>query len=85
MDRAEFVKKCGELLAIAKPHLVKCEYVLGKNFTPTAAEKFLGHKYPDEDELVVVTCANGYRYFLFVTGNSLNAIAAEIFNAMAYK
>jgi len=85
MDRAEFVKKCGELLAIAKPHLVRCDYVLGKDLELTAAEKSLGYIYPDDDELVIVTCANGYRYILFVTGNSLNAIAAEIFNAMAYK
>jgi hypothetical protein len=85
ISKAEFVKKCGELLHIAKPHLLRCEYFLGKDIKLTEAEKSFGYVYPDEDECVVVTCQNGYRYILLVTGNSLNSIAAEIFSTMAYK
>ena len=45
MDRAEFVAKCGELLAIAKPHLVKCEYFTRyeEEFVQVTCEN--GHKY----------------------------------------
>ena len=85
MDKSEFVKKCGELLAIAKPNLIRCDYALGRDIKLTATEKATGFIYHDDDECVIVTCANGYRYILFVTGNSLNAIAAEIFDRMTSK
>ena len=61
-DKEEFVKKCGEILRIAKPHLVGCDYKLGKELP---ADKF--EKYLDDDEFVVVTCENGYSYKLNVT------------------
>lgn len=85
MGKAEFVEKCGEVLAIAKPNLVRCEYRMGKDIEPTATDKFVGQKFLDKDEYVVVTCDNGYKYYLLVTANSLSAIAREIFNSMAHK
>jgi len=73
MDNAEFVKKCGELLRIAKPHLVSCEYRLGKDLRLSGADKFSGHQYLAEDEYCVVTCENGYCYNILITGNSFMA------------
>jgi len=79
MDKAEFVQKCGELLHISKPHMVRCDYFLGKDISPKSTDYF------DNDEYVIVTCENGCRYILIVTGNSLSSIAAEIFSQMTYK
>ena len=85
MDKSEFVKKCGELLNIAKPNLASCEYRLGKDIELTETEKFIGHICIDADEYVIVSCQNGCWYILSITGNSLHAVAAEIFNSMANK
>lgn len=80
MDKKAFTEKCGELLREAKPHLLKCEYKLGKEMPPSQFEKYL-----DEDEYVLVTCENGHNYGLLVSGNSLCAIAETIFSAMGHK
>jgi len=85
VNKADFVTKCGELLAIAKPNLVRCDYRMGKDIDPTATDKFVSQNFLDEDEYVIVTCENGYKYYLLVTGNSLNAIASTIFDSMASK
>jgi len=85
MDKSEFVKKCGEVLNLAKPHLISCEYCLGKDIELTEVERLSGYRYTDEDEYVFIMCENGYHYNLLVTGNSLIAIAAEIFNSMVNK
>jgi hypothetical protein len=84
MDRALFVLKCGELLRIAKPHLVSCELKKGRDIYVSENKKQY-ERYVPEDDYVVVTCDNGARYVLPIDGNSLNAIAAEIFNRMAHK
>ena len=83
-QRIEFVKKCGELLNIAKPNLVSCELKLGKDIIDIPAK--FGHPTiaPDE-EYVVVTCENGYTYNLCVEMNSLCAIASEVFSKMLHK
>ncbi|MEG0898367.1 MAG: hypothetical protein RSF40_01475 [Oscillospiraceae bacterium] len=69
MDREEFVLAVGELLRIAKPHLVSCEY-----------ETTEGGK-----ENVKVICQNGYCYRVNVTGDSLCAIVEDVFGAMSGK
>jgi hypothetical protein len=79
-ERMEFVTKCGELLRMAKPHLVSCELKLGKDIPPS-----LNLTLVPEDEYVVVTCDNGYSYKICVDGNSLSAIASDIFSKMAHK
>lgn len=80
MNRREFVRKCGELLKDAKPHLVSCEYKLGSEMPPKLHER-----YYDNDEYVLVTCENGYTYSIMITANSLCSIAEAIFSKMAYK
>ena len=68
-ERIDFVQKCGELLHIAKPSLIKCEL-----------------KQDDlNGEYVVVTCKNGYTYDISVEGNTLIAIAFDIFRLMLHK
>ena len=84
MDKFEFVQKCGELLTIAKPHLKSCELKKGRDITVSDIKKQYERYIPDDD-YVVVSCENGARYILPVEGNSLNAIAAEIFNSMTHK
>jgi len=76
----DFVKQCGELLKVAKPHLVSCEYRLGNEMPPSKIKK-----YPDEDEYVLITCENGYTYDIFITGNSLMSTATAIFSKMTHK
>jgi hypothetical protein len=80
MSRQEFVKECGKLLNIAKPSLLSCELVLGKDMP-----KRTGTHYIEGDEYVLIACKNGHTYGLPVDGNSLIAIAEEIFSSMAHK
>lgn len=75
VQKKEFVAKLGEVLRMAKPHLVSCEYKLGEEI---ASDHTSG-------EYVVVTCINGYQYELNVTANSLAAIGEEVFTAMVCK
>jgi len=84
MERAEFVQKCGELLGIAKPHLISCELKKGEEISASENKKKYGCYIPD-DEYVVITCKNGFRYVLPVEGNTLIAIAEEIFHSMTHK
>ena len=79
-QRKVFVKRCGELLREAKPHLVRCELVWGKDIPANPFE----HYVPDE-EYVLVTCENNSTYKLPVEGNSPCTIAAEIFRKMQHK
>lgn len=80
MNTKEFVQKCGELLVIAKPHLVKAEYKLGSEIPSSSFKRII----PDA-EYAVVTCENGHTYEIDITANSLNSIAEAIFHATAYK
>ena len=80
MDKAEFVSRCGELLAVAKPNLVSCELRLGKDIAENTFEKYI----PDE-EYVEITCKNGYTYVRPIEGNTLCDIACEIFGSMRFK
>jgi hypothetical protein len=80
MSRPIFVKKCGELLRIAKPNLISCELVLGKDIPRNYYETY----FPN-DEYVIITCANGHKYVCCVTANSLHEIALEIFKSMRDK
>ena len=83
-ERINFVKRCGELLHTAKPNLISCELKLGKDIE-NKHEKLGYPSIVPKDEYVVVTCANGYTYNLCVEGNSLCAIALEIFSKMTRK
>ena len=72
-EKQEFVKKLSEVLNFAKPHLT-CEFKLGKEI----------NKNPN-DEYVVVTASNGYKYYINVSCNSLSLIGEEVFKAMCGK
>lgn len=39
----------------------------------------------DGDEYVIVTCGNGYRYYINVTGDSVITMCAEVFNFIQNK
>jgi hypothetical protein len=80
MNRQDFVTKCGELLRIAKPHLVGCEYKIGKDLPQTELTKVI-----ETDEYAVITCENGCTYNVNITADSLMLIAIDIFQAMEYK
>lgn len=84
MDKKEFVQKCGELLAIAKPNLVSCELMKGKEIHVPESMRAYEH-YVSEEDYVVVVCENGYSYKIPVHSCSLGAIAAAIFSQMLYK
>ena len=81
MEIKEFVHKCGEILSAAKPHLKSCEYKNGAEITD--ATEF--DRIVKDDDYVVVTCENGYKYYVDVSGSSLCAIAEAIFSKMAHK
>ena len=83
-NKIEFVNQCNEVLKLAKPHLT-VEYVHGKDIELiTAEERYYlqqtGHSpYYDNAEFLLITCENGHHYVRNVTGNSLGAIAEELF------
>ena len=79
VKRINFVAKCGELLVIAKPHLVKCELVSGKSISSKP------ERYEPDFEYVLITCDNGYSYKICVEATTLVTIASEIFSKMTHK
>ena len=79
-ERVEFVKKCGELLNIAKPHLVSCRLMLGKDI-----KENIGERYVPEEEYVKLSCENGYYYVIPVELTAICSVAAEIFNLAKFK
>lgn len=84
MNKAKFVEKCGELLNIAKPHLVSCKLVKGSEIKVSELMK-QHERYMPDDDYVLVSCENGHTYKICVEANSLAAIAEEIFRSMAHK
>jgi hypothetical protein len=93
VQKKEFVTKLSEVLHIAKPHLT-CEFKLGEELPVrkrwVTQETDEGTIYTEVDyqpqgEFVIVTCANGYQYEINVSGNSLAAIAEEVFTKMVTK
>jgi hypothetical protein len=95
VQKKEFVEKLGEVLRLAKPHLVSCEYKLGDELpvedryitrqTEDGSTEYTRVDYQPSGEFVIVTCANGYSYRVDVTANSLAAIGEEVFRAMCCK
>ena len=85
MTKQEFVYKLSELLTIAKPNLIKCEYVLGKDIVRDESDIAFDKHYIGNDEYIIVTCENGYSYKINVSCNSLAAIAEAVFSSMVYK
>ena len=84
--RAKYVQECGNLLRMALPHLVSCEMRLGKDLGNATWHPTKGNITPmPDDEYVVVTTEKGHTYTLLIDGNSLIAIANEIFSSMAHK
>ena len=79
--KKEFVEKLGEVLRLAKPNLVKCEYSLGKDIEPRGEY----NQFIDNDEFVLVYCDNGYRYTVNITANSLASIGYVVFDKMCSK
>ena len=84
VDTEKFVAKCGELLNIAKPELIKAEFKLGKEIEVNDSNKQREYYMP-EDKYVVITCKSGYTYKLPVSGTSLCGIAETIFSKMLHK
>ena len=72
-QKQEFVEKLSEVLNLAKPHLT-CKFKLGEEI----------NKNPN-DEYVVVTASNGYKYYINVSCNSLALIGEEVFKEMCCK
>lgn len=77
-NKIEFVDELEKLLRMAKPNLIKCEYLLGQQIPENIGQY-------SEDEYVVITCENGCKYYVNVTCNSLIAIANEVFAKMTHK
>lgn len=94
-QKKEFVAKLGEVLRLAKPHLVSCEYKLGEELsvedryitrqTEDGSTEYTRVDYQPQGEFVIVTCSNGYQYKVNVSANSLAAIAEAVFSAMVCK
>lgn len=94
LKKNEFVKELSKVLNMAKPHLT-CEYKLGEELpmqTEYIMEKlsdsmarYTPVTYQPDGEWVVVNCDNGYKYYIPVTGDSLAAIAEEVFRKMVFK
>ena len=95
VQKKEFVAKLGEVLRIAKPHLVSCEYKLGEELPMTkryitretegGSIEYTQIDYQPQGEFVIVTCENGHEYEINVSANSLAAIAEAVFVAMVCK
>lgn len=94
LKKKEFVAQMGELLRMAKPHLVKCEFKLGEELPMEKRyieeETSEGKAYHMVDwqpngEYVVITAENGYQYKINVTADSLAAVAEEVFREMSCK
>lgn len=94
VQKKEFVEKLGEVLRMAKPHLVSCEYKLGEELPLEKKwQEFIENgevvskqvEYQPSGEFVIVTCANGHTYRCDVTANSLAAIGEEVFRKMCCK
>jgi hypothetical protein len=91
-ERALFTGMVGLVLYAAKPNLVECELMTGheayRRFAHGPDKEFglvYGGCRDTDEEYVVVTCANGYHYYINVDGDSLACIAEEIFKAMVCK
>ena len=94
LEKKAFVAKMSELLNMAKPHLT-CEFKLGEELpvrkryitsqTEDGSTTYTEVDYQPQGEFVIVTCANGHKYELNVSANSLAAIAEEVFRAMVCK
>ena len=91
MSKAEFVTKLGELLYDAKPNLISCKLATGAQIIADCDNEYYFRQLHKEvlpeiySEYVVITCENGYQYFVNVTANSLAAIAEEVFTKMVSK
>lgn len=72
--RKMFVEKLGELIAIAKPNLVRCEHI-----------KVNEDDVDDQDEMVRVHCENGFYYDIDITADSEMAIISDVSKRIMYK
>lgn len=93
IQKKNFVAKLSDVLNLAKPHLT-CEYKLGEELPPENRwQEFIENgevvskqvTYQPSGEFVIVNCANGYKYKVDVTANSLAAIGEAVFSAMVCK
>ena len=93
-QKKNFVAELSKVLNIAKPHLVSCEFKLGDELPPEKRwvelvenGEVISKQIEEQPtgEYVIVTCNNGYKYKLNVSGNSLAAIGEEVFTKMVCK
>ncbi len=94
IQKKNFVAELSKVLNMAKPHLVSCEYKFGeelpleKRWYEFVENGKVVSKQVEEQpsgEFVIVNCANGHKYRVDVTANSLAAIAMEVFTKMVCK
>lgn len=74
LKRKSFVEKLGELIAIAKPNLVRCEHI-----------KVNEDDVDDQDEIVRVHCANSFYYDIDITADSEMDIINDVSKRIMYK
>lgn len=60
------------------------EYIHSFAF-PELVSDHKGYKLIPNDEYVIITCSNNYRYHINVTGNSIASMCAEVFNFIQNK
>lgn len=82
-------KKISEILDWTSK--AKCEYiVMNDDYLSTLALPQLacdscGHNLIKDDEYMIITCSNGYKYYINVTADSVLAACAEVFNFIQNK
>lgn len=66
-------------------YLVMDETYMGTLVIPEFARDSRGNPLLIGDQYMVVTCANGYKYYINVTADSVLAACAEVFNFIQHK
>ena len=93
MDFSPYVNACNHIayiLGYDTPEGKSCDfYVMDKTYydslNPELVRDNRGNALVIGDWYVIVTCANGYKYFINVTGDSVMTMCAEVFNFIQYK
>lgn len=83
--KVKFVRTFLPAMKMAYPNMKDMVYMLGSeapdNIRPNPRIKNLN----DDDEYIIVTMENDYRYYIVVTADSLQGILVDVVKAMEYK
>lgn len=74
-QKRAFVETLSTPLEMAFEYVLMAEYKLGSEITEGFED---GRFKSDNDEFVVITCKNLYKYFINVNANSLGAIMYQV-------